>query len=64
MTLIQTHTNSRKWIYIRAMYTKETKQKKKSQKMNYDGTNMTLGVFGLSLFLLKLKTETENTVAK
>ena len=23
-----------------------------------------LGVFGLSLFLLKLKTETENTVAK
>ena len=25
---------------------------------------LTMGVFGLSLFLLKLKTETENTVAK
>ena len=25
---------------------------------------LTLGVFGLSLFLLKMKTETENTVAK
>ena len=29
--------------------------------MNYD--NFSLGPFGLSLFLLKLKTETENTVA-
>ena len=45
-------------------------RKKKKKRENADAARLsaiqryTKGVFGLSLFLLKLKTETENTVAK
>ena len=47
----------------------QEKKKKKSKTQNADLTfswiqTGTKGPFGLNLFLLKLKTETENTIAK
>ena len=60
--------------YIYALFTKDwstvAAEEKKKKRENADAAGLsaiqryTKGVFGLSLFLLKLKTETENTVAK
>ena len=52
------------------MYIKKIRREKRpsdvtqQKKEKKNATILTKGPFGLSLFLLKLKTETENTVAK